>query len=165
MLCVGGQQIPTLPWVSQPLPPVLFLIFLWSVVFLALAASCVGNECCTVGSSSSDWSCLTFSGVWPVPAELGQDLVRGMLLWPQLQHWCTALAAVPAHRGMLDAMELPWGWAGLFSLLLFSLSDTEPTSVTSLFPLEPAGSLQVAVMWLQPGLYPTPIQHGRDVGS
>lgn len=52
---------------------------------------------------------------------------------------------------------------------LLSLSETHSTipmpNVTSLFPLEPAGSLQVAVMWLQPGLYPIPIYHGRDAGS
>lgn len=146
--------------------PVLFLIFLWSIVCSALAASCRGDECCTGGSSSSSWSCLTFSGVCSGPAELGQALVWGMLLWPQLQP-CVPSTGVwlwpqclHAGTSLVPAEGASMGM-GRAQYCLLSLSETHSTipmpNVTSLFPLEPAGSLQVAVMWLQPGLYPIPI--------
>lgn len=79
-----------------------------------------GDECCTGGSSSSGWFCLTFSGVWSGPAELGQALVCGMLLWPQLQPCLSPALGYGSGRSACmqghpwcQQKELPWGWAGL----------------------------------------------------
>lgn len=143
--------------------PVLFLIFLWSIVCSALAASCRGDECCTGGSSSSSWSCLTFSGVWSGPAELGQALVWGMLLWPQLQP-CVPSTGVwlwpqclHAGTSLVPAEGASMGM-GRAQYCLLSLSETHstiPMPKCHIFVPPgacwfPAGSGNVAAAWAVP---------------
>lgn len=162
MLCVGGQQIPTPAWVSQPLP-LCFSSSSSGALFALLWLHPEGGRVLHRGVlllrlvlPHFQWGLFWASRARTGPGVGDVAMASAPALCPQ--HWGMALAAVPACRDILGASRRSFHGDGQGSVLPpFPFRNTlyNPHAKCHIFVPPgacwfPAGSGNVAAAWAVP---------------